>query len=288
MQFLLKTLALHLSAQLSLMAGEIHNGGNFLTEVISHDNSPTSEDYLGLDLGKGWFEPVSKHDHSAGCRSVRYIHPLTLEAAFNEGDLFVDYIFNSFDDVDEHEIKIELEVALTRRLGIILETAYQFENEDDSTQEGFTDFGFALRSLLIEFDSFLATASLGFEIPTGSNAFTSDELVIEPSLLNWFDLGHGFSLNTSVGFGIGTESQESDFFFDAALIKDVPGPFAISLELRNEVGLRDEERGEVSSEGTLGAIFRLNGSTAVRGGWNFPISNDEFRGGAIASFNFSF
>ena len=211
-----------------------------------------------------------------------------MEAAFNDNDFFIDYVFNSFDDEDEHEIEIELELAITRRLGIVLEAAYEFENEGGTTEEGFADIAVATRFVLLEFDKFITTANLEFGIPTGEDDFSSDEFVIEPGLLNWFDLGNGFTLNTSIGLEIGTRSGDLGFGFEAALIKDLAGPLALSLESRNEVGLRGDESGELFSEATIGAIYRFNGSTSFRAGWNFPVSGDGFRGGALASFNYSF
>ena len=279
---------------ITLQAGEF-NSGNFLSSSPlsnshHHDHSHHTEDYFGFDFFSGWFDPVPPHDHSlasADGRS-RQIHPLTIEAAFNDSDFFLDYAFNSFDDEDEHEIEIELELALTRRFGLIFETAYEFEVEDGSTEEGFGDLTIATRFVLAEFKHIISTANIEFGIPTGDDDFSADELVLEPSLLTWFDLGNDLTLNTALGLEIGTESNELSFIFDAAIVKGFSGPLALTLEFRNEVGLRDEEEGEITSEATLGAIYRFNKHTSVRAGWSFPISNDEFNGGAIASYNISF
>ncbi len=264
------------------------SGGDFLNGISAQQGSG---DYLGLDFSRGWFDPAGVHDHSTSGQTgrSRYIHPLTVEAAFNDGDFFLDYAFNSFDDEEEHEIEIEFEFALTRRLGLVLEAAYEFEKEDGSTTDGFADIEIAGRFVLIEFDKFITTANLGFQLPTGDDDFTADELVIEPSLLSWFDLGNGLTLNTSLGLEIGAETGDSSFAFDAALIKDLNGTFAFSIESRNEVGLRRDERGDLESEATLGLIYRFSNSKSIRAGWNFPVSsNNELNSGAVTSFNYSF
>lgn len=283
------TFTLTLASALTLQAGSSDSGGDLFASLSSHDREH-SDNYLGFDILRGWLDSPSAHDHSIDSATgrSRYIHPLTVEAAFNDGDFFVDYVFNSFDDEDEHEIEIELELALTRRLGVVFEAAYEFENEGGSTEEGFADIAVAARFVLVETKNFITTANLELELPTGENDFSSNELVVEPGLLTWIDLGNGFTLNTAIGLEIGTESDELEFNFDAALVKDFGGPIALSLEFRNEVGLRDEERGDITSEATLGGIYRLNDSTSLRGGWSFPVSSSEFNGGAIASFNYSF
>lgn len=286
---LLSSSAIAVALSTSLSAGELSgsaNHGSFgpITGVY-HDS-----DYLGFDLTRGWFEPAGAHSHSNDSPDgrARYIHPLTIEAAFNDNDFFIDYAYNSFDDEDEHEIEVELEYALTRRLGIVIESAYEFENEDGSTEEGFADLSIASRFVLVENKNFIATASVEFGIPIGDDDFTADEFVVEPSLLTWFDLGNGFTLNTAVGAEFETESNETELFIDAALVKDLGGAFAVSFESRNTIELRGEERGDITSEATLGLIYQLNGSTSLRGGWSFPIDNDGFNSGGVLSVNYSF
>lgn len=292
MNFIFTTISIALASSLTLQAGS-YNGGDLFNGISSghdghsHDHSGHADEVFGFNLLDHWFDSSGVHDHSSENRS-RLIHPLTVEAAFNDGDFFLDYVFSSFDDEDEHEIEIELEFALTRRLGIILETAYEFENEDGSTDQGFADLAVATRFVLAEFENVITTANIEFQIPTGEEAFSSDELILEPTLLTWFDLGHGFTLNTAIGLEIGTRSNDLEFLFETALLKQLGNGLALTVETRSEVGLRDEERGDISSEGTLGAIYRFNKSTSIRGGWNFPITNSDFNGGAIASFNISF
>lgn len=292
MKSLYSTLTLALASTLTAQGGNSYSGGDLFNVISTNagDHCHLSDDFLGFDITRGWFDSPGAHDHSTngGTGRSRYIHPLTVEAAFNDNDFFFDYVFSSFDDEDEHEIEIEIEIALTRRLGIVFETAFEFENEEGSTNEGFADFAVAARFVLVEFNNFISTANLEFEIPTGDSDFSSNELVLSPGLLTWFDLGNGFTLNTAIGLEIGTQSEEFEFSFEGALIKDFGGPVALTLESRNTVGLRDEERGEVTSEATLGGIYRFSNSTAIRLGWSFPISSDEFNGGAIASFNYSF
>lgn len=287
MNFIRYSVPLALLSVVPASAGSLGSGGDFLNGVPSQKGG----DYLGFDFSRGWFDPAGVHDHSTdgGTGRSRYIHPLTVEAAFNDGDFFLDYAFSSFDDEEEHEIEIEFEFAFTRRLGVVIEAAYEFEKEDGRTTDGFGDIEIAGRFVLVEFENFITTANLGLGLPTGDSDFSADELVIEPGLLSWFDLGEGVTLNTSLGLEIGAETGDASFAFDAALIKDLNGTFAVSLESRNEVGLRRDERGDLESEATLGLIYRFSNAKSVRAGWSFPVSsNNELNSGVVTSFNYSF
>ena len=283
MKSLFTTTAIALALNFSLSAGEIASHDSH----DSHNHGAHSEDFLKFDLSRGWFEPQAAHDHS-GEHGARYIHPLTIEAAFNDNDLFIDYAFNSFDDEEEHEIEIEFEFALTRRLGLVVGLPYVFETEDGVTENGFGDLELAGRFVLAEYENFVLTAGLGFGIPIGEDDFSADQLTLEPSLLAWFYLGNGFSLNTALGAEFETRSNESEIFLDAALIKHLGGPLSVSVESRNAVTLRGDERGDITSEATLGVIYQFNSVVAVRGGWSFPIQNDEFNSGAVFSLNYTF
>jgi len=230
----------------------------------------------------------STHDHSAGGVRSKYIHPITTEAAFNDNDFFIDYAFSNFRDEDEHEIEIELEYALTRRLGVVIETALAFETEGGSTENGIEDLEIAGRVVLAEYERSITTFSLGFGIPTGENDFSSDELILEPSLLSWFDFGYGITFNTKIGLEIGTRSDSLEFIYEGAVIKDFGGPLALSLESQSIVNLRDDEEEDFISNLTIGGIFRLNNSNSIRAAYTFPLSDDDFNSGAILSYNYSF
>lgn len=288
MKFITSPFTLALASVLTLQASS-ENRGDVFTSLANH-GSGDSTDYHGFDILRGWLSPPKSHNNAIDGPSPHphHIHPLTVEAAFNDTDLFVDYVFNSFDDEDEHQIELELELALTRRLGVIFETAYEFEREDGSTERGFADIAATVRFVLIEFENVVSTASLKFGLPTGDNDFSANELVIEPGLVTWINLGNGFSLNTFVGLEIGTESGEQEFAFDGALVRSFGGALALTLESRNEFALSGEERGDITSEATLGAIYRLNKHTSLRSGWSFPVSNSDLNAGAIVGLEFSF
>ena len=288
MKLISTTAAFALALNLNLSAGEFTNSD--VNDHSNHDHSQHAEDYLGFNLTRGWLDPVAAHDHSSGGHDGRakLIHPLTIEAAFNDSDLFVSYAFNSFDDADEHEIEIELELAITRRFGVVLETGYAFETEGGSTENGFGDLEIAGRFVLAEYKNFILTAGLGLGIPTGEGEFSEDQLTVEPSLLAWTNLGNGFSLNTVIGAEFKTRSNESEIFLNAAIVKDLGGAFAATLESRNAVALRGDERGDIESEATVGLVYQATSNVAIRGGWSFPVENDEFSNGAVLSLNYSF
>ena len=264
------------------------------TEKLSHVSSDShiehDSDYLKLNLSKGWFDSPAVHDHTSDNDRSRYIHPITTEAAFNDNDFFIDYAFNKFSDEDEHEIELELEYALTRRLGLVIETAFEFENEGGSTNEGFADLEIAARAVLAEYEKAIVTFNVGFGIPTGNNDFSSDELEISPSFLTWYDFGYGITFHSLIGLEIGTRSNSLEFVYESATIKDFGGGFALSLESQTIVDLRDDDEDEddVESNLSVGGIYRFNNSNSIRAAYTFPLTDDEFDGGAVLSYNYSF
>ena len=91
-----------------------------------------------------------------------------------------------------------------------------------------------------------------------------------------------------IGAEFKTRSNESEIFLNAAIVKDLGGAFAATLESRNAVALRGDERGDIESEATVGLVYQATSNVAIRGGWSFPVENDEFSNGAVLSLNYSF
>ena len=93
----------------------------------SHDGTPPARDSFlpdaypspfGADLTTGWLEPWP-HSHFSR-RGTPYVHLFNLEPAFLDRDLFFDYRRVDGVGEDEVELEVELEWALTRRIGIVL------------------------------------------------------------------------------------------------------------------------------------------------------------------------
>ena len=136
------------------------------------------------------------HIH-ASKNGTPYVHSFGIEPAFSGRDLFIDHTFIDGDGFTEHETEIELEWAFTKRLGMIVEVPYAWEDEEGvSTKSGFGDLAIVPRALLIESDRFLLTAQAEIALPTGSRNFGGDT-AIAPGIAMWNDLGNHFTLNSS-------------------------------------------------------------------------------------------
>jgi hypothetical protein len=87
-----------------------------------------------------------------------YVHSFGIEPAFTGRDLFIDHTYRVGDGVAEHESELELEWAFTKRLGMIVEVPYVWEDEEGvATGSGFGDLAIVPRALLIESERFLLT-----------------------------------------------------------------------------------------------------------------------------------
>ena len=136
-------------------------------EDSHHEELSDHSEPFGLDLQEGWLDPPL-HSHLSPL-GTPLIHSFRLEPAFTHRDLFLDYSFRSGPGGTEHEIEIELEWALTRRIGLVLEVPYAFVNPaDEPAVNGFGDLAITPRFLLAEYDRFLLAFNLEIETPTGN------------------------------------------------------------------------------------------------------------------------
>ena len=147
------------------------------------------------------------------------IHSFGVEPAFTGRDLFLDYTWREGNGVTEHEAEIELEWAFTKRLGIIVEVPYIYEDEENAgSAKGFGDLAIVPRALLIDSDCFLLTAQVETILPTGSSSF-GGETAIAPGIAMWNDLGNWFTLNSNVAIEHGFDTDETEFIFGLGLVK---------------------------------------------------------------------
>lgn len=233
-------------------------------------------------------------------RSTPIIHPFGIEPAFTGRDFFLDYSHREGNGVTEQEIEVELEYAFTKRLGIIVEVPYIFEDEENvGSASGFGDLAIVPRALLIDSDRFLLTAQLETGLPTGSSTF-GGETSLAPGIAMWNDLGNWFALNSNIAVEHGFDSDETELEFGFGLVKsfgDKPnlsvsddhhghnhdhgshqtahGLLNLHLEITGSTPLNGEDKGDFELEGLVGISYGILPEMDIRLGYLFPISTPE-------------
>lgn len=280
-----------------------------------HAHAPSSVQPFGWDLGDHWLDPWD-HRHFSG-RGTPYIHHFGFEPAYTGRDLLASYGWAELEDGEEQEVELELEWALTRRLGVVLEQGYIFEDPDgESSVDGWGDLAIVPRALLAEFDCFLATLNLEVEVPTGSDDVgAGEEWHLAPSLSTWADLGGWWTVSTNTGLEFALDSEETEFFFTLGLAKAIrvregavdghhdhhaghhhhtesslAGILSVVAELTGEVVLDGEEDEE--DEWVFEALFGLNYAVSeafdLRFAYRLPLQNSELEHGLQGGFIFHF
>ena len=279
----------------------------FLSTILASSTLAALPAAYGSDL----FEPF-EHIHFSS-RGTPIIHSFGIEPAFTGRDLFLDYRYREGDGFTENEIEVELEWAFTKRLGVILEAPYIFEDEDgEGSASGFGDLAIVPRILLFEGERFLFTAQVEVVVPSGSDAF-GGETAIAPGFSAWNDLGNWFTLNTQMGVEHVFDEDITEFFFGFGLVKSFDlggGSHAVGddaghdhtghdheghdhrtakdllnlhLEVTGSVGLDGEDEGILSAEGLAGVSYGISDGADIRVAYEFPLSNPrEFDGGVFA------
>ena len=132
-------------------------------------NQMLSNDYpdpFGTNLSQHWNDPWP-HRHFSRL-GTPFVHLFSLEPAFLDRDLFLDYRVTRGPDENEAEFEAELEWALTRRVGVVVEAPIlRLDPIGEETESGLGDIALAPRALLVESDTFLLSGNLEFSIPTG-------------------------------------------------------------------------------------------------------------------------
>lgn len=243
--------------------------------------------------GAGFLEPF-EHIHFSA-RGTPLVHSFGIEPAFTGRDLFIDYGYRSGKGFAENEIELELEWAFTRRLGIILEVPYVFEDEDgESAVDGFGDLAIVPRAILLESERFILTSQIEIVAPTGSDSF-GGETAIAPGFAGWIDLGNWWTLNTQLAVEHIFEEDETELLFGFGLVKSfgsvgnpldahghatAAGLFHLHLEVTGAIPLKGEDEGDVYAEGLVGLSYGLSPKMDLRLGYEFPITSPrEFDGG---------
>lgn len=257
-----------------------------------HDMASDPLEPLGLSLSRGWLDPWPHSDLSS--RGTPFVHLFNLEPAFLDRDLILSYRFTRAEDERESELEAEIEWALTRRIGLLIEAPYVLLNpEEGASERGISDTVLGGRFLLAEFERLLVSANIGVALPTGSESrgLGSGELAISPALALWLDLGHWITFNAQLGTEHGAESGDDLLIYSAALTWSFRGPALLGgdqaghadhrhfppgltsliAELSGEVILDGDEDGRATQELILGASYNITQAWELRGGYRLPV-----------------
>ena len=257
-----------------------------------HDHSDAvSLPPLGFSLFEGWLDPWP-HRHFSR-RGTPFAHSFFTEPAFLDRDFFLHTRIARGEDGNEVEIEAELEWALTRRIGVVLEVPFLIlDPEDGETEEGFGDFGIAPRFLLVETNRFLLSANLEVVTPTGSESrgLGRGETALSPTLSLWYDLGRSMAVNTQFGTEHGLESGDDEFLYNTALtlslldsemVADVAndthgqhfpaGMMNLLAEFNGRTSLSGEGHGRTTAEFLFGATYLVTSHVEIRAGLQFPL-----------------
>ena len=259
----------------------------------------TSPAYSASD----WFAPFA-HLHTSQ-NGTPYVHSLGIEPAFTGRDLFIDHGYITGDSFTEYDSEIELEWAFTKRLVVILETSYIYEDEEGvGSAKGFGDLAIVPRALLIESERFLLTAQVETVLPTGGSNFGGDT-AIAPGIAMWNDLGNSLTLNSIVSVEHGFDADETELVYGLGLVKSVgethaghdhaqsngstTGMLHLHFEITGHTPVNGPDEGDVNLEGLVGVSYGLTQNFDIRAGYFFPITHpNDFDYGLTAGMIFHF
>jgi hypothetical protein len=235
-----------------------------------------------------------------------YVHSFGIEPAFTGRDLFIDHTYRVGNGVAEHESEIELEWAFTKRLGMIVEIPYIWEDEEGvATASGFGDLAIVPRALVIESERFLLTAQMEVVLPTGSSRF-GGETAIAPGIAMWNDLGNWWTLNSGVAIEHGFDTDETELVYGVGVVKSfgektadhtdhsghnhaTAGLLHLHLEVTGSSPINGPDQGNISLEGLVGISYGVNANLDIRAGYLFPLTTPRdfhkgFTGGLVFHF----
>lgn len=239
-------------------------------------------------------------------RGTPYVHSFGLEPAFTGRDLFIDHSYREGNGFSEHETELELEWAFTKRLGVVMELPYIWEDEEGvATSSGFGDLAIVPRALLIDSECFLLTAQMGVALPTGGSNF-GGETAIAPGVAMWNDLGNLWTLNSVVAVEHVFDEDSTELIYGLGFVKSfgkssenhghhhhhlhsTAGRLNFHLEATGSTPLNGEDKGQINIEGLIGISYGLAAGFDIRAGYMFPITSPkEFDKGFTTGVIFHF
>lgn len=245
-----------------------------------------------------YLQPFEHHHLSEG--GTPFVHSFGIEPASTGRDLFLDHSYREGNGVTEHESEMELEWAFTRRLGIIMELPYIWEDEEGvATASGLGDVAIVPRALLVESERFLLTAQTELLMPSGSSGF-GGETAIAPAIVMWNDLGDWWTLNTSISIEHGFDEDSTELIYGFGLVKSfgkkcedhdhhdhhqhhVTNLLNFHLEATGTTPINGADQGDVTIEGLIGISYGISQGFDIRAGYMFPITSPaEFDKGFTA------
>ncbi len=237
-----------------------------------------------------WEEPAEEPD-----RSPRF-KLLKISAPVFEREVRMNYSFTNNGDggkIDEHELELELEVPVSRRLLIevepkVLSVSPNDDEEDDHI--GFGDTSLLSKVMLLETCNTTLLSVFGAEFPTGNenHELGSGMTTIITGLGLWRDLGRRFAIHNYFGLDIpaggkSEEAPDTTIKYAAALAKTFTskdtylfGNLTLFVELNGGSDIGSH------SDNTLVSIlpgirWNLRHGFWLMPGIEFPITNrDEF------------
>ena len=216
---------------------------------------------FGFSLTESWFDPWP-HSHFSR-RGTPFVHLFLTEPAFLDRDLFLDYRLVRTNGEDEMELEFELEWALTRRLGLVIEVPYLFLRPiDEPDEHGFGDVAFAPRALLVDTERFMLSVNLEIETPTGSErrGLSEGEVALAPSFSWWYDLGHWITWQAQIGTEHGLTSGDAELVWNSALTYSLLGPALVEPPSRDST-----HGGRHFPPGLTNFIVEITGRTRLSG-----------------------
>jgi len=266
---------------------------NALALAVLSPNLATAADF---------YEPFEHHHLSE--RGTPLVHSFGIEPASTGRDLFFDHTYREGSGVTEHESEVELEWAFTKRLGVIMEVPYTWEDEEGgSTTSGFGDLAIVPRVLLVERERFLLTAQMEIVLPTGSRSF-GGETAMAPGIAMWNDLGNWWTLNSTLAIEHGFDADSTELLYGIGLVKSfgercdhhagehhhaAAGRFNVHLEATGSAPLTGSDEGDILFEGLFGLSYGPMAGFDLRVGYLFPITSPKdfdhgFTAGVILHF----
>lgn len=258
----------------------------------------------GLATASDCLEPF-EHNHLSQ-RGTPYTHSFGIEPASTGRDLFLDHSYREGNGIAEHESELEIEWAFTKRLGVILEVPYVWEDEEGvATASGFGDFAIVPRALLIESERFLLTAQMEVVLPTGSSHF-GGETAIAPGVAMWNDLGNLWTLNSMISVEHGFDADSTELLYGFGLVKSfakkcenhddhghhvhsAAGMLNLHFEVTGSTPLNGVDKGDVNLEGLVGISYGFAAGIDIRAGYMFPLTSPkDFDKGFTAGVIFHF